>query len=189
MNRRSLLALVPALVLLLISDARAGTAGPVSFTAQAKVNANCTVSETGTLDFGSYDPLTNNLTTDQPGNGASLTIRCTRGSHPLVSMDNGAHLGAGPLGAGRRALSAGAGANQQLTYDLVQPTANGAGGTATATTWGAGGGTPGAKYDVGVTTVAPGTNIVVNIFGVLPAGQDAAVAASYTDTVNATVEF
>ena len=37
MNRRSLLALVPALVLLLISDARAGTAGPVSFTAHRSI--------------------------------------------------------------------------------------------------------------------------------------------------------
>ena len=187
MSRNSLAVLAALAALCLVADARAGTAGPVSFTAQAQVNANCTVSVTGVLDFLTYDPVTANAATPQPGSGASLSVKCTRGSHPTVSMDNGANLGNAnnPI-AGKRAMVTGAaGANQVLAYDLLQPLALGAASTASALLWGTAAGT---NFDAGVWTVSPSTAQVVNIFGSIPAGQDV-TTGTYTDTVNATVNF
>ena len=146
--------------------------------AKAVVNGNCTVTESGTLDFGTYDPLTANASAAQPGNGASLSLFCTRGSHPLISMDNGSH--------GTRLLFTGTGGvNHQLTYDVLMPTGNGAAATATTTSWGA---TGTSKYDVGPTTVSPTTATVVEVFGTISGGQDV-VPGTYTDSVTATVEF
>ena len=148
------------------------------FQAKAVVAGNCTVTESGILDFGNYDPLTANATAAQPGSGASLSLFCTRGSHPHVAMNNGSN--------GSRLLFNGAGgANNQLSYDVLMPTGNGASATATATSWGA---TAATKYDVGVTTVAPSTATVVEIFGTISGGQDV-VPGTYTDTVTATVDF
>lgn len=184
---RKLIVLAAAAVLLVVADARAGTAGPVSFTAQANVSANCSVSVSGVLDFTTYDPVVANASTPQPGNGASLSIKCTRGSHPFVAMDNGANLGNGnnPFPAKRAMVTGAAGANQVLSYDLLQPTGLGGAATASASLWFA---TAGTMFDAGVWTVSPSTAQVVNIFGSIPAGQDV-VAGAYSDTVNATVNF
>jgi spore coat protein U-like protein len=150
-----------------------------SFQAQAVVAGNCTVTESGTLDFGNYDPLTANAATAQPGAGASLSLFCTRGSHPLIAMDNGVN--------GTRLLFTGTGgATKQLTYDVLMPSANGATGVIASTnSWGASGA---GRYDVGVTTVAPTVATVVQVFGSIPGGQDV-VPGTYTDTVTATVSF
>src|SRR3982751_2656553 len=77
------------------------------FTATAKVNANCTVVESGTLSFGNYDPLTANAAAAQPGSGASLALKCTRGSHPVISLDNGLAFSTGS-DAAKRAMVTGA---------------------------------------------------------------------------------
>ncbi|MCA1829252.1 MAG: spore coat protein U domain-containing protein [Myxococcales bacterium] len=148
------------------------------FQAKAVVAGNCTVSESGILDFGNYDPLTVNASAAQAGSGASLSLLCTRGSHPHVAMDNGAN-------GGRQLFTGTGGANQQLTYDIVMPSGNGASATATATSWGS---TVATKYDVGVTTVAPTVATVVEIFGTIAGGQDV-IPGTYTDTVTATVDF
>lgn len=169
------LALAAALAM---HDATAGSAPPLQFQAKAVVAGNCTVTESGTLDFGSYDPLTTNASAAQPGSGASLSLLCTRGSHPHVAMDNGAN-------GGRQLFTGTGGANKQLTYDVLMPSGNGAAATATATSWGA---TAATKYDVGVTTVAPTTATVVEIFGTIAGGQDV-IPGTYTDTVTATVDF
>ena len=180
------------IIALALTGAVAASAAPFptqQFTATAQVNANCTVVESGTLSFGNYDPLTANATAAQPGSGASLSLKCTRGSHPMVSLDNGlaANFGTGS-DATRRAMVTGAtGTNQALSYDLLQPSAVGGSATASATKWGNGGGT-GAKFDAGVTTVTPGTALTVNIFGSIPGNQDV-VVGTFNDTVTATVEF
>ncbi|MGZ6141842.1 MAG: spore coat protein U domain-containing protein [Myxococcales bacterium] len=146
--------------------------------AKAVVAGNCTVTESGTLDFGNYDPLTANATAAQPGSGASLSLLCTRGSSPHIAMDNGTN-------GARLLFTAGGGANKQLTYDVLMPSANGPTATATATSWGSSGT---AKYSVGVTTVSPTTPIVVEVFGTIPGGQDV-LPGTYLDTVTATVDF
>src|SRR5437764_6498543 len=165
---RKLSVLAIAAVLLVAVDARAaGTAGPVSFTAQANVNANCSVTVSGVLDFTNYDPVVANASSAQPGSGASLSVKCTRGSHPLVAMDNGGGLGnANSAFPAKRAMVTGAaGANQVLAYDLLQPTGLGAAATASGSLWFA---TAGTMFDAGVWTVSPSTAQVVNIFGSIP---------------------
>jgi spore coat protein U-like protein len=187
MSRKSLPVLAAAAAMLLVADAHAGSAGPVSFTARAQVNGNCTVTVSGQLDFTTYDPVAANASSPQPGSGASLSIKCTRGSHPIVAMDNGANLGNAnnPI-PGKRAMATGGGlANEVLAYDILQPTGLGAGGTASAVLWGT---AAGSSFDAGVWTVSPTTAQVVNIFGSIPGGQDV-TAGLYTDTVNATVNF
>jgi spore coat protein U-like protein len=184
---RKIVVLAAAAALLVVADARAGQAGPVQFNAVANVNANCTVTVNGQLDFTNYDPVAANASTAQAGNGASLSIKCTRGSHPFVAMDNGANSGNAnnPL-AGKRAMVTGAaGANEVLAYDLLQPNGLGAAATASAALWGSSGA---ALFDAGVWTVSPTTAQVVNIFGSIPAAQDVKPGA-YLDTVNATVNF
>ena len=57
---RKLIVLAAAAALLVVGDAQAGSAGPVSFTAQGNVNASCTVSVSGVLDFTTYDPVVAN---------------------------------------------------------------------------------------------------------------------------------
>ena len=184
MQRKTLALLSLTATALAFADARA--AFPTAqFQATANVNANCTVTESGTLDFGNYDPLSANATAAQPGSGASLSIKCTRGSHPLISMDNGAALGGGAIAGKRAMLTGGGGANKGLSYDVLQPTAVGAAATASANPWGA---TAATKFDAGVVTVSPTTAQVVLIFGSIPAAQDV-VTGVYTDTVTATVEF
>jgi|SRR5215468_2732405 len=148
------------------------------FQAKAVVAGNCTVTESGILDFGSYDPLTANATAAQAGSGASLSLFCTRGSHPHIAMNNGAN-------GARQLFNGGGGANNQLSYDILMPSANGAAASATTTSWGS---TAATKYDVGVTTVAPTAATVVEIFGTISGGQDV-VPGTYTDTVTATVDF
>ena len=184
---RNVIVLAAAAVLLVVADARAGTAGPVSFTAQANVNANCSVSVSGVLDFTNYDPVVANASSAQPGSGASLSVKCTRGSHPLVAMGDGGYLGnANSAFPAKRAMVTGAaGANQVLAYDLLQPGGLGGAATASASLWFA---TAGTMFDAGVWTVSPSTAQVVNIFGSIPPGQDV-VAGAYGDTVNATVNF
>ncbi len=184
---RKLIVLAAAAAFLVVADAQAGSAGPVSFIAQANVLANCTVSVSGVLDFGNYDPVVANASTAQPGNGASLSIKCTRGSHPLVAMDNGGNLANvnNPFPAKRAMVTGAAGANQVLSYDLLQPSGLGGAATASAALWFA---TPATEFDAGVWTVSPTTAQTVNIFGSIPPGQDV-VAGGYTDTVNATVNF
>lgn len=150
------------------------------FQAKAKVNPNCTVTETGTLDFGNYDPLTANASAALAGSGASLSLLCTRGSSPSILMDNGVS------GSGRQLVNAsGPAGNNALTYDLLQPSALGSSATATAASWGA---TAATQFNVGVTTSSPTTPIVVEIFGTIPGGQDVATG-TYLDTVTATVQF
>ncbi len=147
--------------------------------AKAVVNANCTVTESGTLDFGTYDPLSTNASAAQPGSGASLSLLCTRGSHPTIGMDNGGGI------TSRILVTGTGGTNKQLNYDVLMPTGNGSSATATATSWGS---AVGSRYDVGVTTVGPTTPIVVNVFGTIPGTQDV-IPGTYNDTVTATVYF
>ena len=149
------------------------------FTAHAKVNSNCTVTESGTLEFGAYDPLTATAGTALPGSGAQLSLLCTRGSTAQILMDNG-------LSGSRQLVnSSGPAGHNALAYDILQPTAVGASGVATTTSWGA---TTTTWFNVGPTAGSPTTPTLVNIFGTITGIQDV-VPGDYSDTVTATVQF
>ena len=149
----------------------------------ATVNANCAISASA-VSFGSYESLLANATTTLNAAG-SVSIACTRGTVPKITMD----LGRNPNG-GRRymALATGssAGTADALYYELYQPP-NSTPGTACSfpgtTAWGASASQ--------AFTPSPTTNRSSRSFsvcGTIPAGQFVTMG-SYADTVVATVNF
>jgi spore coat protein U-like protein len=142
----------------------------------ATVTANCTIS-TSAVAFGSYDPVSANASTALPGNG-SVTIACTKGSAPNITLD----LGSNPTGSTRR-MKAGA---EFLTYELYQP-ANTTPNTACTGTETQVWGTTGAAI---FTPTSPGSKAgrTYNVCGTVAPGQDVSVG-TYNDTVVATVNF
>jgi spore coat protein U-like protein len=141
----------------------------------ATVASNCTIS-TLPVAFGVYDPIVANAAAALNGNG-SITIACTKGSIPVLTLD----LGANASGSVRRMAN---GVTERLPYELYQPPTNVAGAAcgALTTVWGTAAGS--------LTTVAAPSKAArtYNVCGSIPGGADVAVGA-YTDTVVATVTF
>lgn len=171
------LATIVGLSLIVIGSASAGSA-PANLTVSASVTANCTIS-TAPVAFGAYDPIGANAATALTASG-SVTVACTKGSAPNITLGQGNNYSAG-----RRM----AGGGDFLSYELYQPTNTNpdAGSTCSyvsPTVWG----TTGAQI---FTPTVPGTKTarLYRVCGSVPAGLDPSVAASYTDTVVATVNF
>jgi len=170
-------AAIMGLALLSVSTARAGSA-TANLAVAASVTANCTIS-TAPVAFGVYDPILANASTALTASG-SISIACTKGAAPNLTLGQG-----GNYSAGRRM----AGGGDFLSYELYQPTnTNPDAGSICAytapTVWGT----------TGPQTFTPtaSTGKVARSYkvcGSVPGGQDPTVAASYTDTVVATVNF
>jgi len=152
-------------------------------TVTAIVNPNCTIS-TSAVSFGRYESLLANATTPLNAAGA-VSIACTKGSVPKITMD----LGRNPNGGRRYMALAAAGASgpaDTLYYELYQPPSS-APGTACSfpgtAAWGPSGAqtfTPGAPNGRGSRSYS--------VCGTIPAGQGVSMG-SYADTVVATVNF
>jgi spore coat protein U-like protein len=163
--------LILAALALCAADAFAGSAS-VPFTVTGTVVANCTLTVTG--PSFTYDPVSANAATNAPATGGSMVVTCTKGSAPSIALDNGSNNGLGPSGAAHRAMKQGSGATATyLSYDLYWP------GTTTGWT------TASPFVPTSPTSKAPRT---FNIDGAALAGQDVGVG-TYTDTVNATINF
>jgi spore coat protein U-like protein len=170
---------IAAALALSIPSRVAGTTAVLGIS--ASVSANCTISTTA-LSFGRYESLQANATTALNAEG-TVSIACTKGAAPKITMD----LGQNP-NAGKRymALVASASAARTLYYELYQPPnpAPGAGCTFPGTTlWGASAGQafmPSPATSRGARTY--------NVCGTIPPGQFALVG-TYADTVVATVNF
>ena len=170
-----------AVVLLLALPPRAGGTTSV-FSVTASVSANCTIS-TSAVSFGRYESLLANAATPLHAEG-TVSIACTKGSAPKITMD----LGRNPNG-GRRymALAAGGGgAADTLNYELYQPP-NPASGTACSfpgtVVWG--------SSAAQAFAPSPPLNRAMRTYsvcGTIPAGQGVSMG-SYADTVVATVNF
>jgi spore coat protein U-like protein len=152
-------------------------------TVTAIVNPNCTIS-TSAVSFGRYESLLANATTPLNAAGA-VSIACTKGSVPKITMD----LGRNPNGGRRHMALAAAGAPgpaETLYYELYQPpsSAPGTGCSFPGTmAWG----------PSGAQTFAPGPptgrgSRTYSVCGTIPAGQGVSMG-SYADTVVATVNF
>jgi len=158
--------------------AHAGNAG-TSLSVTASVSANCTIS-TSAVAFGSYDPVVANASTALNGTG-SVTIACTKGSAPNITLDLGANAAAS-----QRNMKLQPGGPDLLAYQLYQPPST---TPSTACTfpgsqiWG----TSGAQIFT-PTSPASKASRTYNVCGTVSAGQDVAVG-SYQDTVTATVNF
>jgi len=154
----------------------ASTAVPVS----ASVSQNCSISTGAALAFTAYDPVIINASTALNATG-QISVACTKGAVGLtIGMDNGAHVAAT-----QRQMLGGTNAGL-LQYNIFQPPSNAPGTACTfpgTTAWSAAG--------AGLLTLtsAPSNVIrVYNVCGTIPGGQNVA-ADTYTDTVNATINF
>ncbi len=163
---------VSAVLLTAAATAFAGTATS-NLGVSASVSANCTISTTA-VAFGAYDPIVTNATTPRDANGA-VTITCTKGSGPTIGLDVG--LYSTHASGTTRAMTDGAGTPSSLSYEVYQDSPGG-------TVWGNSGG--GLVTPPAAPSKAPRT---YTVYGRIPAGQDVPVAASYSDTVVATVNF
>lgn len=157
-------------VALLIAPAAsfAGTATS-NMAVSATVANNCTISA-GALAFGSYDSVAGT----QVDGTATLTVACTIGSTNAITLGQGANADAGSSDAAPLRRMNDGGSNY-ISYDLYSD----AGRT---TVWGNTVGTS-ASY-----TAASSASSAVTVYGRITASQDVP-AASYTDTVVATITF
>jgi len=134
---------------------------------------NCSIATVGFTT--TYDPIVTNATANQDVT-ASVTTTCTPGASPVITLGQGANANTGSTDAvPLRRLSSGGGSPTYLNYSLFSDSGR-------STTWGNTAGTsPGAAS-------ASGSATPLTIYARLPSGQSA-TAATFTDTVVATVTF
>jgi spore coat protein U-like protein len=163
------------------SSANAASTTTANLSVTATVVANCTMT-TGAVAFGNYDPTVATATTA----AGSLTITCTKGQ-TITSIALG---GGNNAGTTRQMKDTG---TDLLGYSLYQPTAGGGGTyscvyTGTPTPWG--NGTTFGSVFTPAGTVTPGTapGVTYPVCGSIAPGISVP-AASYTDTVVATLTF
>lgn len=160
---------IVGLVLMVSSIAFAGTA-TANLSVTATINANCTIS-TGTVGFGSYDPIVTNATTALNGTGSVITT-CTNASPVTITLGQGTNPNTGSTDAAPlRRMKNG---TSYLNYSLYSDTAR-------TTVWGNTGAT-------GVASTGTGSAVTATVYGAVASGQNQP-AGSYSDTVVATVTF
>jgi spore coat protein U domain-containing protein, fimbrial subunit CupE1/2/3/6 len=171
--KRTLTTLLALGTLAILSvPAKAGTATN-SLTVQANVANNCKVTA-ATLNFGAYDPVVANATTDLTAQQA-LTINCTKDTAATsIDLDNGIHAS----GAQRRMTNG----SDNLNYNLFKDSAR----TSNWTTGAVNGVVPDASTSKNTALTSGGNPIVV--YGTVPQNQDVS-AGSYSDTVTITINF
>lgn len=129
--------------------------------------ANVCIISTTPVAFGSYDPIVTNATNPLDVSG-SVIVTCTKGAGTRIDLDLGAHAS----GSTRRM----AGGSDFLSYELYQDNSR-------STVWGAG--ASAGQAIAAAPSISPRTFFV---YGRVAAGQNVS-AASYTDTVVATINF
>ena len=172
------LASVLGAAIVVSEPAQAGSA-PANLSVTASVNANCTIT-TSAVAFGAYDPVVANATTALNGTG-SVSIACTKGSAPSVTLD----LGSNAVGSQRNMKITGGGTDV-LGYQLYQPPNTTPGTACTfpgSTVWGTS-----APQTFTPTVPTSKASRTYNVCGTVAAGQDVSVG-SYQDIVVATVNF
>ncbi len=131
-----------------------------TFNVTATVAASCRIVTTSDLTFGAYDPTDTN-----PLDGATTaTYRCVKNTLATFYITPAS---------GARTMAAGA---ESLNYELYSDAGR---TTAFPSTFAAG------------VTNTPATNAVqtLNIYGRIPALQDAGVSAAYTQTATLNIDF
>ena len=166
MNRITRVALVAGGIALGMAAPAFAQTATANLGVSATVAKNCSITTTA-VAFGAYDPVVVNDTAALDGTG-SVVVTCTKGAGTRIDLG----VGANAAGAVRRM----AGGGDFLTYELYTTTAR-------TTVWGTG-------AAAGLTIpVAPSRAArTFTVFGRVPGGQDV-TAASYADTVVATINF
>lgn len=144
-----------------------------SLSVTASITQNCIIA-TGTLPFGAYDPVVANRTAALNAS-TTMAVTCTKGATGItMGLGASANTANCPSPAGQRCLASG---SNYLNYNLYASNPNP---------------TPGTVWTTAISESVTGgitTPTNVTIYGQIPAGQDVAVGASYTDTVVATVNY
>jgi spore coat protein U-like protein len=168
---------------LMLSAAPSATGTTAVLGISASVAANCAISATA-LSFGQYESVLANATSALNASG-SVSIACTKGTTPRISMDLGQNASSG-----KRYMTlvatAPAGTAGTLYYELYQPPSStpGVGCSFPGTTlWGS------SASDTFVPSIALSRVArTYSVCGTIPAGQFVAMG-TYADTVVATVNF
>lgn len=174
----------PALKIIALAAAAAfcgaaSAASPLSGTFQvtAQVNDSCNTLTTNNVAFGTYDPF---LATVIQVN-ATFQWFCTKGT-TFSSVD----LVAASGGVGARTMTNG---TSTISYELYQPSAQGAAATCPYTaTWGAGTPTGAGKGFAVAASTSKATALVLKVCGQTTQGSDV-TAGAYTDTVTININF
>lgn len=167
---------------LALSAAHDATGTTAVLGVSASVAANCAISATA-LSFGQYESILANATS--PLNAAgSVSIACTKGTAPRISMDLGQNSNGGKRYMALVA-AASAGANT-LYYELYQPPSPTPGAACAFPGTALWGSSTGDSFVPGVPVSR--TARTYNVCGTIPAGQFVAMG-TYADTVVATVNF
>lgn len=155
-------------VLALFSVPAFAGSATASLSVAAKVKAICTISSLP-VNFGDYDSVGTNATTDLTGTG-TVIVACTKGTAATIDLGNG-----GYLSGGSRRMSSG---GDFLNYSLYKDSTR-------TQVWGSG--------------LSSGTTALYNalskasasilVYGTVPQGQDVTVSDNYTDTVQATINY
>ena len=175
----ALAALLGLGAVLIAPKAHAANTATANLAVSASVAANCTIS-TGALSFGAYDPVVTNAAAALNAGNGSVTIACTKGSAPSITLD----LGANAVSTQRNMKNT---ANTDvLGYQLYQPPNTTPGTACTfpgSTVWGT---TVAQTFTP--TSPASKASRTYNVCGTVSGGQDVSVG-TYQDTVVATVNF
>jgi spore coat protein U-like protein len=159
-------AILGCLTLGLASVPAAAATNTTTFMVTATVVANCTITPTGGVAFGSYTGTAKTAST-------TLTINCTNTTPYSVGLNPGATSGATVTT--RQMKGALPATTTTLSYGLTTDSAG-------AKNW----------TDIGGSNVATGTGTsstqTINVYGQLAAGQ-AVAPDSYSDTITATISY
>jgi spore coat protein U-like protein len=156
-----------------MSRTAAATTATANLTVTANIANTCSIS-TANVAFGTYDPVSTNASTPLDGTG-TVTTTCTNGFNTAkITLSQGANPAGGsttavPL---RRMVNGG----NFMSYFLYQDSGR-------TTVWGD---TP-ATSPASLTATGSAQNTTV--YGRVTAGQTTLPAASYSDTVVATITF
>lgn len=137
--------------------------------------ANVLSWSSGSLAFGAYDPVVTNSSTNLTGSG-SLSFSITKGDTVTITLGasaNASTCSSKVTATYTRAMVSG---SNCMIYELYEDSAH-------TTPW---------KGTASPTIPASTTGLSatsVNLYGVVPAGQDLPAGASYTDTVYAVVTY
>ena len=164
--------LLTALVLNVPSSAVAASRTS-TVTVTTTVSPSCNISA-ATLAFAAYDPVNTHATVPDDATGG-ITVRCTKGATG-ITIDLGA--GANNSGSQRQMVHA---TNNTilLGYEIYKEAGH-------TNVWGLG---DGGSVNSGTTLDGTGSDVVVTMYGRIPAAQLQAIAGNYSDTVVSTVNF
>ncbi|MCP3168259.1 fruiting body development fimbrial-like coat protein PRU [Myxococcus qinghaiensis] len=145
-----------------------------TLTVTATVASACSI-ESGTLDFGPYDPVGVNSPTgvDLIGSG-TLSVTCTLAGTAVITLGQGANPDAGSTEAAPARRMLNTLSADYLSYDLYQDTTR-------LEIWGN-------TEPTGLPYTGTGEAEDVTVYGTVPLGQNVP-AGSYIDTVVATITF